>query len=419
MDITDDTLHSTLLYVCKAGKAPDYVLDANPNGMNKEASAKLPDALFADRVNRRYPIDSKASTWLSAAYFAKTAQDDNYSSSLMRTIVEKTIKLAADRYGIRKDVDEVMDLMRSKPAVKKAADDESNYGWPSERKYPMFDEHGVKMANSYFAENCFNYPPEMRKEIATRIFQKCAEYGVEANDTVRREAGQGFNLREDVGVELMDRVKMASHDNPEAAGALAKAASALMLMPMAGYQANMQKFASLLDSFDEALGFADQYGRRFRSPMEILHGRNIKEAQAFLDDSVQLGGDMFSITKLAGLPFDLFTSALGDDFGDSIRGGKAMRITKKIPGGMMRITISGGMPEMMDGGFGFDSDKPIDAEDAECNPEECEKAEEPKESEEDDGGDDVIDVKKLGKALKALPERDRNALRKAIEMYMD
>jgi len=427
MDITDDTLHSTLLYVCKAGKAPDYVLDANPNGMSKEASEKLPDTLFADRVNRRYPIDSKASTWLSAAYFAKTAQDDNYSSGLMRKIVEKTIKLAADRYGIRKDVDEVMDLMSRKPAEKKAADDESNYGWPSEKKYPMFDEHGVKMANSYFAENCFNYPPEMRRTIAERIFQKCAEYGVEANDTVRREAGQGFNLREDVGVELMDRVKMASHTSPEVAGAMAKAASALMLMPMSGYQANMQKFASLLDSFDEAMGFDDQYGRRFRSPMEILHSRNVKEAQAFMDDSVQLGDALFSITKLAGLPMDLFTSALGDGFGDMIRGCdgescghmKAMRITKKVPGGMMRITISGGMPDMMDGGFGFDSDKTLDAEDAECNPEECEKAEEPKESEEDGGEEGVIDVKKLGKALKALPERDRNALRKAIELYMD
>ena len=432
MDITEDTLHSTLLHLCDGGKAPDYVMEANPNDMTKDAVAKLPDALFADRVNRRYPIDSKASTWLSAAYFAKTAEDDGYSSGVMKNIVEKTIKLAADKYGIRDDVEKAMADIRAVPAEKKAADDEANYGWPSEKKYPMFDERGVKLANSYFAENRFNYPPDMRKTIATRIFQKCAEYGIEPNDEVRIEAGQGFNLREDVGAELLDRVKAASHENPELAGALANAAVAMLEQPMQNYSGDMAKIASIVGGIDEELGFADQYGRRFRSPMEIFHGRNIKEANAFLDDSVQLGDNLFSITKLAGLPMDLFTSALGDDFGDIIRGCsggscghmKAMRITKKVPGGMMRITISGGIPEMMDGGFGFDTDKPIDvedAEDAECNPEECEKAEEPKESEEDGGGDDgdVIDVKKLGKALKALPERDRNALRKAIELYMD
>lgn len=443
MDITDDTLHATLLHICKGGHAPDYVLDTPP--LSKEAAAQLSDHMFADRINRRYPINSKANTWLSAAYFAKTAGADNYSSETMKNFVETSIKLAADTYGIREDVDAVMATLRAKPIEKKASENDDNYGWPAEHKYPMFDEHGVKLACSYFKENAFNYPPEMRKEIATRIFKKCAEYGIEANDTVRQESGNGFNLREDVGIELVDRVKMASHENPEAAGALAKATSTLMTMPMSNYQANLQKFASLLDSFDEAMGFADQYGSRFRSPMEILHGRNIKEAEAFLDDSIQLGDDLFSITKLAGLPLELFTSALGDDFGSSICGhsAKAMKITKHFPGGMMQVTISGGTPEMMDGGFGFDTDfgmpkliqlgKPCsmgskckgveDVEDIEDvvdieDDKDTKKTEETETSDEDTQ-EDVIDVKKLGKALKALPERDRNALRKAIELYMD
>lgn len=353
MDFTDDTLHSTLMQIDRGAKTPDYVLDSKP--MSKEASAELPDALFADRVNRRYPIDSKASTWLSAAYFAKTAEDDNYSSATMRGIVEKTIKLAADRYGIRNDVDEVMEAMRAKPAVKKASDDESNYGWPSERKYPMFDEHGVKMASSYFAENCFNYPPAMRKEIATRILQKCAEYGLEANDTVRREAGQGFNLRDDVAIELLDRVKVASHDNAEVAGAMANAVAALMGMPMGEYEKGIEKFAGMLDRFDEELGFADKYGSRFRSPMEIFHGRSVKEAQAALDDMVELGPHVFSITKLASLPMSVFTDALGDGFADTVKTAE---------------------------------------------------------------GTEVIEPKKLGKALKAADAPARNALYRSITVYM-
>ena len=437
MDITDDTLHSTMRRVIRDGNAPDYVLDSQP--MDKEAAAKLPPSLFADRVNRRYPIDSKASTWLSAAYFAKTAEDDGYSSATMKGLVEDTIKAAASKYGIRGDVDAAMEAIRRRPAEKKAADDDSNYGWPSEKKYPMFDERGVKLANSYFAENCFNYPPKMRKEIATRIFQKCAEYGLEANDTVRREAGQGFNLRDDVAAELLDRTKAASHSSPALAASLSKAASALMKLPMAQYKSSMPKFAELLDSVDEEMGFADQYGVRFRSPMEIFHGRSVKEANDFMDDTVQLGNNLFSITKLAGLPMDLFTDALGDGFGDMIRGGsgKAVRITKKTPGGMMRITISGSMPEFEDGGFGLDTDSPKciggscddeewsdDREGDECGygaplPEDHPRNKDYSDKDDEGDGSDVIDIKKLGKALKALPERDRNALRKAIEMYMD
>lgn len=435
MDITNDNLKATLLHVCRKGGAPDYVINAKP--MDKEAADRLPDGLFADRVNRRYPVDSKASTWLSAAYFAKTAEDDHYSSETMKNFVEANIKLAANKFGIRKDVDEAMARIREKPSVKAAADDESNYGWPSERKYPMFDEHGVKLAQSYFAENCFSYPARMRRTIASNILRKCAEYGMEPSDVVRREAGEGFSLREDAAAELVDRAKAVAGRNVKLANAMSDAVRALMAVPVSRYPAQAEKFAEVLDHVDEEMGFADQYGTRFRSPMEIFHGRSIKEAQSFLDDAVQLGPDVFSLRKLAELPLSLFTDALGDGFGDSVKSVKVIRITKKMPGGMMRMTISGGMPDMMGGGFGFDSmlprmlALPVDSMGGPCDSvvdvpcEECgEREDEGKGSKDfkedsEEETEEYIDVKKLGKALKALPERDRNALRKAIEMYAD
>lgn len=354
MDITSDVLHSTMYKVCKAAGAPKYVIDSVP--MDKEAADKLPDALFADRVNRRYPIDSKASTWLSAAYFAKTAEEDGYATKTMKDFVEATIKLAADKYGIRKDVDEAMEKIRAKPVEKKAEDDESNYGWPSEKKYPMFDEHGVKMANDYFAENAYNYPAPMRKEIAKRIFQKSAEYDIEANDVVRRESGNGFNFREDAAVELLDRVRAATNhgtrEQVKMAMALGDSVKALMNVPVAKYPEMMDKFAEILDHFDEAMGFDNKYGVRFRSPMEIFRGRSMKVAEAIQKDTVQLGPYHFSVTKLASLPLQVFTDSLGDDFGESVKTAEA------------------------------------------------------------------IDTQKLGPALKALPDFSRNALYRAISIHM-
>lgn len=317
MDITEDNLHATLYHICKDG-APDYVTQSRM--LTKQASAELPDALFADRTNRRYPIDTKANTWLSAAYFAKTAEADNYSSKTMKDYVESVIKLAADKHGIRKDVDEVFERLRAKPIEKTAADDDSNYGWPSEKKYPMFDEHGVKLACSYFDENAFQYPPAMRKEIAKRIMTKCAEYGIQPSDRVRTEAGEGFQMRESVAAQLADRVKACGNrGNLKMASALADVMKTLLTQRPDDYMKDIEKVASIIDKFDRIVGFDNEYGKRFHSPAEVFHGRNIKEAKAILDDSVRLGGRPFSISKLAELPMQVFTDALGDAFEASVK----------------------------------------------------------------------------------------------------
>ena len=247
----------------------------------------------------------------------------------MRDYVESVIKLAADKFGIRKDVDEVMERLRAKPQVKSAADDESNYGWPSERKYPMFDEHGVKLACSYFGEKAFQYPPAMRREIARNILRKCAEYGLQPTDRVRTEAGEGFQMREFVAAQLADRVKAAGNRGQlKLAEAMSKVMRTLLTEPMKGYSRDVEKAASLVEKFDKIAGFDNEYGTRFHSPAEIFHGRSIKEARAIADDSVRMGGRVFSISKLAELPMRVFTDALGDGFEASVKTAEALDMKK-------------------------------------------------------------------------------------------
>lgn len=317
MDITDDNLRATLYNICKKGEAPEYVTEASP--LTKEAAASLPDALFADRVNRRYPIDSKANTWLSACYFAKTASTDGYGTETMRNYVESCIKLAADKYGIRKDVDAAMERIRSVPIEKKAADDLSNYGWPEQKKYPMFDERGVKLANEYFSENAFKYGPELRREIARNILRKSAEYGISPKDRVRTEAGEGIQRRDFTAAQLLDRVKAGSVANTKLAMAFSDVSKTMLELPPERYVKLMDKFAELVQAYDEANGFDDGYGKRFHSPAELMHGMSMKEAEALKEDTVILKDTGFSITKLASLPIEVFTDALGDEFGERVK----------------------------------------------------------------------------------------------------
>jgi hypothetical protein len=317
MDILSDNLHAMLYHVCKSGNAPEFV--KNAEAMTKEAADKLPDSLFADRTNRRYPIDSKANTWLSAAYFVKSASNDGYGTEVLKNYVGEVIKLAASRYGIRKEVDALFEK-KPEPIEKKASDDDSNYGWPAERKYPMFDEHGVKLAQDYFAENAFKYPADMRRTIAKNILRKCSEYGFSPNDTVRTEAGEGFQMQEFTAAHLLDRVKAAGNSGHlKEAEALAKGMKALFSQNPKNYAETMEKFASIVETFDHMLGFDRKYGTRFLSPAALFHGRSIKEAQAIKEDTVVLKDHAFSITKLAELPIEVFTDALGDDFGERVK----------------------------------------------------------------------------------------------------
>ena len=325
MDITEDNLHATLYHVCKGG-APEYVRKSQ--AMTKESAAELPDSLFADRVNRRYPIDSRANTWLSAAYFAKTAESDGYGSSAFKSYVEDVIKLAADKYGIRKDVDEVMARVRARPAEKRASDDDSNYGWPEDRRYPMFDERGVKLANEYFSENAFSYPPDMRRTIARNILRKSAEYGISPSERVRMEAGDGVSTGDFVANEMLDRIMAGSKGNLKLAEAMSRATKEFLRADPRKYVGLMDKFAELVSRFDEANGFDDAYGRRFRSPAEILHSMSTKQAEALREDTVVLKNHAFSITKLAELPIGVFTDALGEDFGERVKSAEGIDRSK-------------------------------------------------------------------------------------------
>lgn len=315
MDILRDNSHATL-YRIRGFGFPDYVKSAAP--LSKEAAASLSDAMFADGWNRFYPIDSKASTWLSAAYFAKTAEDEGYAS-VVRENVERTIKEAAKLYGILEDVEDVMKRIRFREPVKLASEDPSNYGWFEGRKYPMFDEEGVKKANAYFEENAYKYPPSMRHGIATNILRKSAEYGVEPSPTVEREAGRGIVVRDFMAHELMDRANRVGDFNQKMAAALLKATKKFMEMDAETLQRNAVKFASTIEEMDRACGLDREYGRTVRPPSEIFFHLSVKQAKDLARDTVALGGQAFSVEKLAELPPHVFTNALGDEFFDRVK----------------------------------------------------------------------------------------------------
>ena len=318
-DVLHDNSHALLYKIAQAvdNKLPDYVLDGVP--LTKEAAAEAPDALFADSRNRRFPISDRANTWLSAAYFAKTAGAAYESEDYQR--IAKTLLKAAKAYGITKDVETAMGTL-SEQAVKaaearsealaKAA--EACYGEPETRGFPMFTKVQVKLACSYFCDNAYAYDGRRREKIAKNILRKAAEYGIEAPETVRKEAGAGFPRRDFLAENLLTReTELMRRGLPKMASDMRKTIKVILEATPEDLLNQLDALREMISGTDELSGIDKDYGRRFLPPADFLYDLSDKDAKDFQEDTVPVGGELLSAKALAGLPKRIFERVLGSE----------------------------------------------------------------------------------------------------------
>lgn len=289
--------------------APDYVKTAE---FSETAARPARCSFFADTVNGELPCNTREETWASAHYFSKHAEDAQYAP--FRTDVEANLQQAAAVFGISDDVAKVMTHTE---AVKTASD--SDYGWvrQGERKYPMFDREGVKLAAEYFEDNKFKYPIVMRKEIAGNILKKASEFGVGVPDGIRKSAGHGIARPDNVINELSIRAELCK--DVDTALALAKMAETVAEQGADALAGCTDKIAELVEDVDVIENWRGRYGKDMTSPEDFLFDMDVKQAEAVLADTVVIRGDALSLSKLAELPDSAFDAVFGDGFADSVK----------------------------------------------------------------------------------------------------
>jgi hypothetical protein len=217
-------------------------------------------------------------------------------------------------FGIADDVAKVLTHTEE---VKTASDDD--YGWvrDGERKYPMFDASGVKLAAAYFEDNKFKYPFPMRNEIAKNILRKAAEFGVAVPDGVRKTAGHGVARRDNVVNELLIRAELCS--DVDTGLALAKMAEHIAEGGQETLDGSTDKIAELVEDTDVIENWRGRYGKDLMAPEDFLFDMDVKQAEAIVNDVVEINGDALSLSKLAELPDELFDGVLGEGFAESVK----------------------------------------------------------------------------------------------------
>ena len=286
---------------------------------DEKTASTLSDGLFADPVNRLYPVGDKASTWLSAAYYAFDAFSPGVK---IAEDVWQAINNAAAIYSITDDIVKVRKDLVAAFATKEASAEDSNYGWLERdgsgnvtgRRYPMFDSDGVRKAASYFDENRKHYGISMCRTVAGNILRKAAEYGLDTNDlpaSIEREAGMGLPRRTVIMRELNERAELSK--DAENGALLANISRLVGASDDTELHSNLEKIAEVLEQFDKLEGLTTHYGKGITYPTDFLFGISIKEADAFVAQSVKLHRYIFNVEKLANnLPVQMISDILGE-----------------------------------------------------------------------------------------------------------
>jgi len=317
MDSTTDNSFRTLWGIVKAaGTPPEYFV--NGSLVDEKDAEALPDSSFADRAHRRFPLTDRANTWASAGYFAKTASDIGYTDR-ERENVASCIKRAADIYGIRNDVEDIIEKISCRPSVKQASDDESAYCDPEHRGFPVFDKEGAEMANRFFEKHAYKYGHDRRRTIAKNIMRKSAEHGVKVAEQVRLSAGAGFPNRETLAENLLFRAnELMSRGTYKMAEELCKFASEICLCSDEDLFRNKDGLFDAIAGMDEVTGLDKEYGKKFFPPEEVLFDVTPESMKEVVDDAVPMGGDTFSAKALSDLPRALFEKVLPKEMVDGM-----------------------------------------------------------------------------------------------------
>lgn len=96
-------------------EVPEFVKQASAEAVDYDS---LPTEAFADRADRVLPVNTKAATWLSHAYYVSQKAD---SSILRDKAISSNLKAAAAFWGITAECEKVAEEL-TKPAFNTTAE---------------------------------------------------------------------------------------------------------------------------------------------------------------------------------------------------------------------------------------------------------------------------------------------------------
>ena len=323
-DFYDDVNQQTLYALDKLTGVPDFVKSATIE--TQAEIGQLPAHVFADPQHRKFPVHTKAATWLANAYFKHASA--HYSTE-ERRLIQDRISKAASFWKIGSQVtgfNQQWDRLHVFHAPKDLPDEQYALIYKTAghtiRKFPIPNAACVKLAGERLFADRHKYTFPMRKFAARRILraqkQAKVQFQPETAEYLARAAGEGSAFPADIATKLAQRAIMVKRQYPDLAMKLAEIAEAIeneKILPAS----RLEKLAGLVDSVDQSTGLFRYYYEGVPMPEEFLYDIQEKEAQAFLDSHIQLQtGATYPLSQLKKLPLSKIAEVMGKEFADAV-----------------------------------------------------------------------------------------------------
>lgn len=274
-------------------------------------------------VYRKFPVDSAASTALSAEYFSKTASQ---LPDQAREVAGSCLKIACIAYelevpGFLQDYksDGFKNFYKESgketfsQGQEKIASEEQVYALNN--MYPINDEFQIKLAERYFSIHAYELLPQERTEFASNIVKQASKLSIQVSDDVKK-----YSNNTEYGDYVMEQIgkrALAFDDADEHREFLNKVASAWPSTPPSVFEDTLSKF-------DQMTGLNRHYGKNgLKDPHSATYEKDMmkKEAEAPIWTSKNTGKSITKkeIEKVASEKSDVVKRYLGSTFADGLK----------------------------------------------------------------------------------------------------
>lgn len=345
LDQTLDLNGQEQFRLCQLFEAPDYVKQANVSQLI--GPEVLQPHLCGDQRHRRYPMHTKAATWMSSAFFY---EKQAALPRLEAAKIETRLLEAADFWGIMPQVCGLKEKAAElrKDDLSKLSDEDFAWVQGGERHLPLRNALEVKAAAEYLEKYRDEFLFGDRQKMARKVLQKAARYGAalgEYDELLERTAGFGACSATEAAQLVSNRAKLARARDPAIADELEKMAQLILADPQKSRSPHrLAKVAEVIDQLDRMLHIRE-YSEAVPRAEDALFRITRKTASAFADQHLSTtAGSVYDRDDLARLRTKDVRSYLGDELANAIDGDgihvdgtKVAEIVPTLPLGDARI----------------------------------------------------------------------------------
>jgi len=314
--------------------APDFVKQATENAI-LPTSEQQP-TVYADSVNKQYPIHTAAATWLSAsAFLDKCANNREQPAPYDEFIAEaawKNIIKAANYFDILPKISELANNIKKANSNDINNLDDTSFALikqsngEKQRFYPLRNAMETQQAASYLLNHRDEFSFEERHTFATKVLTKAAAFGANVtNCTTELEqmAGAGLCTAEEAVSLIKNRLYMVDTEQrkDELCQEMYKLAELIEQNKQASaHWSLLHGLANVVDSFDRLHKLNLQYTQGLPRPEEVLFNITKTAASVTMNTIIENGptGTFYKAADLQTMKISHLTEALGNDVTEAL-----------------------------------------------------------------------------------------------------